>query len=90
MPTHPEPVNPDDAAFLHHAEAICRTKAAYTSRAEANTFARRRDYPLQAYRCPWCGLWHHTSLDRAKAKAFNRRLRRLLRTPDTAAVVDAY
>lgn len=58
---------------------MCATKAAYVTRAEANTFARRRGYPLTSYHCPWCGYWHHTSFDRARARSFNRRLRRLLR-----------
>lgn len=68
-----------DAEFLRRAEALCLTKAAYTTRPEAVAFARRRGFTLTPYQCPWCGFWHHTSYDRARARAFNRRLRRLLR-----------
>lgn len=78
-PEHVDPLTLDDAAFLAKAEAMCATKAAYATRPEAMTFARRRGYSLTAYLCPWCGHWHHTSYDRARAKAFNRRLRQALR-----------
>lgn len=60
---------------------MCASKAAYATRAEAVTFTRRRNYALSAYRCPWCHHWHLTSYDRARAKAFKRRLSRLLRDP---------
>lgn len=80
---HVNPLDLTDAEFLTRAREICATKAAYTTRAEAVTFARRRNYALNAYLCPWCDHWHHTSYDRARTKAFKRRLSRLLRvTPD--------
>lgn len=77
--THTNPLDLDDAAFLAKAEAMCAGKAAYTTRPEAVTFARRHGYAVSAYLCPWCGHWHLTSYDRARAKAFTRRLKRLLR-----------
>lgn len=61
---------------------MCATKAAYTTRAEAVSFIKRRNYALSAYLCPWCDHWHLTSYDRARAKAFKRRLSRLLRTDE--------
>ena len=73
----------DDATFLEKARAMCGTKAAYTTRPEAVAFARRRGFQAQPYTCPWCGDWHLTSHDRARAKAFTRRLSRLLRSPES-------
>jgi hypothetical protein len=81
-PTHTNPLDLSDADFLARARDMCATKAAYTTRAEAVAFAKRRDYAVSAYLCPWCHHWHHTSYDRARSKAFNRRLRRLLRADD--------
>ena len=84
MTTTPDHINPldlDDDAFLAKAEAMCSTKAAFTTRPEAMALAKRRGYTVTPYLCPWCGHWHHTSYDRARAKAFNRRLKRLLRDP---------
>ena len=78
--THTNPLDLDDSAFLAKAEAMCPTKAAYTTRPEAVTFARRHGYAGTPYHCPWCGYWHITSNDRARAKAFTRRLSRLLRS----------
>lgn len=78
---HINPLELDDDAFLARARDMCASKAAYTTRAEAVTFAKRHGYALSAYRCPWCGHWHLTSYDRARAKAFKRRLSRLLRDP---------
>lgn len=79
---HLNPLSLSDADFLAKAEAMCATKAAYTTRPEAVTFAKRHGFPLSPYRCPWCQHWHLTSYDRARAKAFTRRLKRLLRDPD--------
>jgi hypothetical protein len=76
---HVNPLDLDDAGFLAKAQAMCSLKAAYVSRGEANAFAKRRGYALAPYLCPWCGHWHFTSYDRARAKAFTRRLKRLLR-----------
>jgi len=69
----------DDGAFLAKARHICSTKAAYTTRAEANTLVKRAGLLATPYLCPWCNHYHLTSYDRARAKAFNRRLKRLLR-----------
>lgn len=77
--THTNPLDLDDAAFLAKAEAMCPTKAAFTSRPEAVTFTKRRGYSGAPYHCPWCGHWHLTTNDRARAKAFSRRLSRALR-----------
>ncbi len=76
---HTNPLDLSDADFLQRAQAMCRTKAAYCSRAEAVAFTRRRGYAETAYSCPWCYQWHLTSYDRARSKAFQRRLKRLLR-----------
>jgi hypothetical protein len=78
---HINPLDLPDSAFLAKAEQMCASKAAFTTRAEASAFTKRSGYNQAAYRCPWCHNWHLTSYDRARAKAFNRRLRRLLRTP---------
>jgi hypothetical protein len=80
-PDHINPLDLDDDAFLAKAEAMCSTKAAFTTRPEAMALAKRRGYTVTPDLCPWCGHWHHTSYDRARAKAFNRRLKRLLRDP---------
>lgn len=79
-PQHINPLDLSDEEFLKRAKHMCTTKAAYVSRAEASTFTRRRGYAMSAYHCPWCGYWHLTTYDRARAKAFTRRLKRLLRT----------
>lgn len=80
---HVDPLALPDDEFLAKAEAMCATKCAYTTRPEAVTFAKRNGYPVTPYLCPWCGFWHLTSYDRARAKAFQRRLSRLLRScPD--------
>lgn len=79
--THTDPLALADDAFLTKAQAMCSTKAAYTTRTEAVTCARRHGYAVTPYRCHWCGYWHTTSYDRARAKAFTRRLKRLLRLP---------
>ena len=76
---HVNPLELDDDAFLAKAEAMCPTKAAFTSRAEAVTFTKRRGYSGAPYHCPWCGHWHLTTNNRARAKAFTRRLSRALR-----------
>lgn len=81
---HINPFSLDDDAFLAKAEAMCSTKAAYSTRPEAVAFSKRRGIAVTPYLCPWCGHWHLTSYDRARAKAFNRRLKRLLRTETTA------
>jgi len=78
-PEHINPLELPDDAFLARAQEMCASKAAYTTRAEAVTFAKRHGYALSAYLCPWCQHWHLTSYDRARAKAFKRRLSRLLR-----------
>lgn len=83
LSVHTNPLDLDDDAFLAKAQEMCATKAPYTSRSEAVTFTKRHDYPLTPYACPWCGHWHLTSYDRVRAKAFNRRLKRLLRQPST-------
>ncbi|MFZ9655505.1 MAG: hypothetical protein ACO29V_07660 [Limnohabitans sp.] len=77
---HINPLDLDDDAFLEKAEAMCATKAAYTTRPEAVAFAKRRGFASAPYHCPWCGHWHLTSYNRARAKAFTRRLKRALRT----------
>jgi hypothetical protein len=78
-PAHIDPLSLPDDAFLTKARHMCSTKAAYATRAEAVTFTKRRHYALSAYLCPWCHHWHLTSYNRARAKAFKRRLSRLLR-----------
>ena len=78
-PVHTNPMDLDDGAFLAKARHICSTKAAYTTRAEANTLVKRAGLLATPYLCPWCNHYHLTSYDRARAKAFNRRLKRLLR-----------
>lgn len=83
---HVNPLQLDDAAFLAKAEAMCPTKAAYTTRPEAVAFARRRGYAAAPYLCPWCHHWHLTSYDRARAKAFTRRLSRLRRTESSPSL----
>ena len=86
IPSRSDPQLLSDAAFLDRARSICRTKAAFTTRSEAKTFVRRRGYTGDPYLCPWCQLWHITTHDRASARSFTRRLRRLLR--DAAAISD--
>jgi len=76
---HTNPMDLDDGAFLAKARHICSTKAAYVSRSEAVTLTKRAGLSCTPYACPWCGNYHLTSYDRARAKAFNRRLKRLLR-----------
>lgn len=76
---HTDPLELSDQDFLAKAEEMCAGKALYTTRPEAVTFAKRRGYSVTPYACPWCGHWHHTSYDRARSKAFTRRLKRLLR-----------
>lgn len=83
--THQNPLDLDDAAFLRRAQDICTTKAAHTSRAEAVAMTKRHGFSGTPYMCPWCGHWHTTSYDRARAKAFTRRLSRLLRAPATSS-----
>lgn len=75
----PRPID-SDAAFLARAQAMCPTKAAFTTRAEAVTQIRRAGHPGEPYSCPWCQYWHVTTHDRARAKAFRRRLSRLMRS----------
>jgi predicted RNA-binding Zn-ribbon protein involved in translation (DUF1610 family) len=69
----------DDGAFLTKAQAMCRSKAAYISRREAIALLRRHGLQAHPYPCPWCGNWHITTYNRARGKAFSRRLSRLLR-----------
>jgi hypothetical protein len=76
---HINPLDLSDEEFLAKAQEMCAGKAAYATRPEAVTFAKRRDFPVTPYACPWCDHWHLTSYDRVRAKAFNRRLKRLLR-----------
>lgn len=76
---HVDPFSLSDADFLAKAQSMCPTKAAYTTRAEANTTVKRAGLAATPYLCPWCNHYHLTSYDRARAKAFNRRLKRLLR-----------
>lgn len=76
---HINPLDLSDADFLRRSEAMCNTKAAYTTRSEAVAFTRRRGYAEIAYACRWCDYWHLTSYDRARTKAYQRRLKRLLR-----------
>lgn len=75
-----------DSDFLARSRHICATKAAYNTRPEAVTFMRRRQYTGTPYACPWCGFWHITTYDRARARAFTRRLKRLMRTPEDGPV----
>lgn len=82
---HIDPQDLSDDEFLTKAAAMCATKAAYTTRPEAVAFTRRRGYTGAPYRCPWCDHWHLTSYDRARARAFNRRLSRLTRSGAGAA-----
>ena len=86
---HIDPLLLSDEDFLNRAEAMCGTKAAYVNRAEVSAFVRRYGHALHPYKCPWCGLYHTTSYDRARAKAFTRRLKRLLRSDDTHYPEDA-
>jgi len=86
---HINPLDLDDETFLAKAQDMCKSKAPYTSRSEAVTLTRRHDYPLTPYACPWCGHWHLTSYDRVRAKAFNRRLKRLLRDPSAVTGLPA-
>jgi hypothetical protein len=85
IPARFAPQQLSDAAFLDRARSICTTKAAFTTRTEAKTFVRRRGYTGEPYLCPWCEHWHITTHDRARAKAFRRRLKRLMRTPEDAS-----
>lgn len=82
-PRRYDPLALSDADFLASSRSMCPTKAAYTTRREAVTLARRGHYATSPYRCPWCGYWHLTSYDRARSRAFTRRLSRLLRSSDT-------
>lgn len=72
-------MTPEDVSFLERAKAVCTTKAAFFSRSEAVTFARRRGYLGSPYACPWCDQWHLTTHDKRQAKEFRRKLSRLLR-----------
>ena len=67
---------------------MCATKAAYTTRAEAVAFTRRRGYTGSPYSCPWCGFWHITTYDARRAKAFQRRLRQAMRNHPEAVSVN--
>jgi hypothetical protein len=80
-PQHTNPLDLSDADFLDRAERMCSTKVPYTTRTEAATLTRRHGFCGTPYRCPWCDHWHITTYDRARAKAFTRRLSRLLRSP---------
>lgn len=77
--THTDPMSLPDAEFLTRARDMCGTKAAFVTRAEAVATTNRHRYPGTPYRCPWCSSYHITTYDRARAKAFTRRLSRLLR-----------
>lgn len=80
---HTNPLDLDDDAFLARAQAMCSTKAPYTTRPEAVAFAKRHGFSGAPYHCPWCGHWHLTTYDRARSKAFTRRLSRALRAQPT-------
>ena len=80
---HTDPFTLSDDDFLSRAKQMCATKAAYVTRAQATATTKRFRYPGTPYLCPWCSQYHITTYDRARAKAFMRRLSRLLRTnPD--------
>jgi hypothetical protein len=82
---HINPLDLSDEDFLAKAQEMCAAKAAYITRPEAVTFAKRRGYTTTPYACPWCDHWHMTTYDRVRAKAFNRRLKRLLRDSEETA-----
>lgn len=80
---HTDPFALGDDDFLMRAKQMCATKAAYINRAQATATTKRFRHPGTPYLCPWCSCYHITTYDRARAKAFMRRLSRLLRTnPD--------
>jgi hypothetical protein len=72
---------PDDV-FLARARAMCKEKAAFVSRAEANSMMKRHHMDGTVYSCPFCDYFHITTKDRRQCRAFTRRLSRLLREAD--------
>ena len=51
----------DDAAFIEHANLMCKGKAVYASRAEAKAALKWGNFKGVPYHCPVCGEWHcHT------------------------------
>lgn len=85
--TSTDPLSLADSDFLAKARAMCRCKAAFVTRAEAVTLTRRGHFKGTPYLCHWCQNWHLTTYNRARAKAFTKRLSRLLRSenPELAA-----
>lgn len=74
-----------DEEFLQRAVAMCPTKAAYVTRAEAATLLRRKGFPGTPYKCPNCEFWHTTTFDKRETRVFSRRLSRALRSLQESA-----
>ena len=73
-----DPFTLGDDEFVSRARGMCREKAIYVNRVAAKTQQRRHGFNNHIYKCAICGHYHLTSYPKARAKAFNRRLRRLL------------
>lgn len=60
---------------LDAAEAACKAKAVYTTRAEASTFLRRRNFKSTIYSCQFCGYFHVSSLNKREFKRVELEIR---------------
>jgi len=39
-----------------------------------NNVKSKKDFNVNSYQCPFCGLWHHTSMKRKEYKTLIRKL----------------
>ena len=74
-----DPLSLTDEQFLRRAQNICATKAAYVTRAEAVTAMKRGSFKGKPYLCPFCGHYHCHTQGGHYARAFTRRLSRIMR-----------
>lgn len=62
-------------SLIARAKGVCAAKAAYDSRNEVTTYLRQSGFPGKPYRCPFCSLWHATTMPRQQQKTLMRQIR---------------
>ena len=73
----------DDAAFVAHANSMCKGKAVYESRVEAKAALKWGNFKGMPYHCPVCGEWHCHTQSSKFARLYTRKYKESIKAIST-------
>lgn len=73
----------NDAAFIEHANSMCKGKAVYGSRVEAKASLKWGNFKGVPYRCPICGEWHCHSQSSKFSRLYVRKYKESIKAIST-------